>query len=387
MKKVMTDRCASNRWDCSIVIRSVKLAVIALQLIGCSEIIPGLNVKVDKHESNKYRVVQIEPEILKSLAQDRATEYPQALLSTVPTDIPAEYTIGAGDIVYVTVWDHPELTTPSGPVTEVAALAGQTQTQFVQGRLVNADGTIFFPYVGTFKIAQMTTLNARSYIAQNLSRVIANPQVDVRIVAFRAARVEVAGEVVKPGTVTLDDTPKGILQALNLSGGLTANASRRRALLVRNGVTYRIDLAGLLSGEKPVSNPLLFAGDVLHIPDQSDDQVFVLGAVPKQAPVIIRQSSISLIEALTNAGGIEELRGKQSGVLVFRMKQSDSERIPTVYALDLSRPDGMLLAGEFALRPRDVVYVQATAFAQYNSVIATLLPTVSTIFELHQLTK
>jgi polysaccharide export outer membrane protein len=356
-----------------------------LGLPACTEIVPGLNVRVDSHPGN-YRVVAIDPGVLKSLAMERATDEAQALGSTVPSDIPPEYAIGCGDIVYVTVWDHPELTTPSGPVTEVAALQGQSQAQYVQGRLVNSDGTIFFPYVGTFKIAQMTTVDARNFIAKQLARVITNPQVDVRIVEFRAARVEVAGEVLKPGTVTLDDTPKGVLQAINLCGGLTANASRRRAYLVREGVTYQVDLAGLLSGERPVSNPLLKAGDVLHIPDPSADQVFVLGAVAKQAPVLLRQSSISLIEALTNAGGLEELRGKQSGVLIFRMKEHVASSTPTVYVLDLSRPDGMLLAGEFSLRPRDVVYVQATAFAQYNAVISTLLPTVSTLFELHELT-
>jgi polysaccharide export outer membrane protein len=56
----------------------------------------------------------------------------------------------------------------------------------------------------------------------------------------------------------------------------------------------------------------------------------------------------------------------------------------------MSHANGMLLASQFQLQPRDVVYVQQGALSQYNSVIQQILPTVTTIFdlvELKQLTK
>ncbi|MDI3258464.1 MAG: hypothetical protein QJR02_02075, partial [Sinobacteraceae bacterium] len=123
-------------------------------------------------------------------------------------------------------------------------------------------------------------------------------------------------------------------------------------------------------------------GDVLHIPDQSGDQVFVLGAVQKQAPVVIQQDSMTLIQALTNAGGLDSLRGSDSGVIVFRPHRGEDDKIAEdVYTLDLSHPTGVLLASQFQLRPHDVVYVQATAFSQYNAVIAQLLPTITGAYQ------
>lgn len=368
---------------------------------GCSDIIPGLNIREGRHETHQYHVVsaeqngaykveqvgpapdytvlQIDSALLKTLAHQDANGDAQALPSLLPSDVPPEYKLGPGDVFFVVVWDHPELTSP---------YAGLTNDLTSQGRLVAADGTAFYPYVGMFKAAGMTAAELRNYIADHLRAAISNPQVDIRIVAYRAGRVEVTGEVLKPSTLNFDDTPKGVLQAIDACGGLTPAASRRQAILVRGGAIHRIDLAGLLSGTRLVPNPALKPGDMLHIPDQSGDQVFVLGAVQKQAPVIIQQDSMSLIEALTQSGGLDVLRAKDSGILVFRPHRSaESNAVANVFALDLSRPEGVLLASQFWLKPRDVVYVKAGAFAQYNSVINELLPTVTTIFELNQLTK
>src|SRR5690606_6384279 len=114
---------------------------------------------------------------------------------------------------------------------------------------------MFYPYIGEFKVAGMTVVELREFIAQRISRVITSPQVDARVVAFRSQRVQVTGDVQTPGTVTLDDTPKGVLEAINERGGLGQLASRRRVLLTRGGVSYPLDLAGMLSGDRPVSNP------------------------------------------------------------------------------------------------------------------------------------
>jgi polysaccharide export outer membrane protein len=352
------------------------LAASAL-MSGCA-ITPGLHVSADEKHSDTqpgYAVIEITPAVIAAQSQQIASSTPSELVAANPGAAPAEYVVGPGDVLQIVVWDHMELTNPFGAVTRDPVSSGQ---------LIAADGTIYFPYVGVFKAGGMTTKGVRDYIAEKLASVVNKPQVDVRVAAYRSNRIQVTGEVKNPGTVTLDDTTKGLLEALNERGGLSPTASRRTALLIRDGKSYEIDIAGLLSGNTPAINPLLKAGDIVHVPDANNDQIFVLGELPKQGPVMMSQQQLTLTEALAKSGGLDRLSADDSGVLVFR-RPDKPEDPAQIFALDISKPEGLLLAGEFPLQSRDVVYVKATKFAQYNLIISQLLPTITAVYQLRRL--
>lgn len=358
-------------------VRVLCTAIAGLAMSGCAAV-PGLRISADSSDtaaSPGYEVISVTPEVIASQLGATKAEAPPELAAVDYATKPSEYRIGPGDVLQIVVWDHPELTNPFGAVTRDPVTAGQ---------LVGADGTLYYPYIGVFSVADKTVQQVRQYISEQISRVISKPQVDVRVVAFRAQRIQVTGEVKEPGAVTLDDTTKGVLEAIGERGGLTGAASRRSLLLIRGGKSNQIDLAGLLSGSRPASNPLLQGGDVIHVPDAGDDQVFVLGEVARQGPVVMSQQQLTLTEALTKTGGLDKLSANDSGVLVFR-RPDQANQLARVYKLDLARPEGLLLAGEFTLKPRDVVYVKATAFAQYNLVINQLLPTISSVYQLDRL--
>ncbi len=369
-----------------------------LALSGCAQIIPGMNVHVGgpgQHQYRvggaassaavrkliRYRVIPITPQVVASLLTDPgppivAPPGAPPLKPLLPSMVPPAYRIGPGDVLTVTVWNHPQLNLEAGILNQNATFNGE---------LVTHKGTIYYPFIGTFKVAGMTAGQLRRYLTVHLRQVIQNPQVGVRVVRYDSQRIEMTGSVLHPGTLPLTDIPMGLLQAIDAAGGLGPGASRRRAILVRHGVRYRIDLADLLSGNRLVPNPELEPGDIIHIPDQSADQVFVLGAASTQRPLVMTQNSMTLMQALTDAGGLDSTRASGSGVLVFRLPAGAARGAEAqVYTIDMSTPQGVLLASQFPLRPRDVVYVAATEFAQYNTVINELLPTITSIFELHQ---
>lgn len=366
--------------------------VFALLLSGCT-ILPGLNLNPESDADQRqaalpYTLLRITPSVIAELEQ-RAAERSRLPLEGGLQPVEEvrsqgyNYRVGAGDVLNVVVWEHPELTNPGNELRD-------TQSA---GRLVGPDGKMFYPYVGNFKAEGMTLAEIRDYIADNLTRVIRTPQVDVRVLDYRSQRVFVTGEVQQPGVSVIDDTPRGVLDLINEHGGLTDMASRRIAVLSRNDESHLVNLHALHARGNTRFNVAVQAGDVLHIPDNSADKVFVLGEVGEQGSVPIARNYMSLTEAIASAQGMDTLAADDASVFVFRSGvQPGISRLcdcepeeALVFGLDLSRADGILLAERFELQPRDVVYVSSTDFARYNRIVNQILPTVSTLFQLDRL--
>lgn len=283
-----------------------------------------------------------------------------------------QYRVGPRDILNITVWDHPELTIP----------AGEFRSAESAGNVVGEDGTFFYPYVGVVQAADRTVEDIREELTVKLSKYIEFVQLDVRVASYRSQRVYVVGEVTNPGIQLVKDIPLTVLEAINNAGGVTSEADLRNIILTRNDKTYSINLLSLYEGGDVTQNVLLQHGDVLNVPDSALNKVFVLGetnhfvaggAIGRSRSLVMNKARMTLTEALSEAGGLDQETSDPARIFVFRGGLGK----PEIYHLDAKSPDALLLADRFPLQPRDVIYVDRAEGIRWNQIIGQIQPTIN----------
>ena len=339
--------------------------LLAATLAGCA-IAPGMKMS-EPAEIDDGVVIRVQPLTLDLLNRlDAAREQQVREVAEEFAVRQQGYVIGSGDVLQIIVWDHPELTTP----------AGQFRDAETSGQQVGEDGYLYYPYVGMIKAAGMNIPAIRDVLTEKLSRYIANPQLDVRVVGFRSKRVYVVGEVNTPGVLPVTDIPLTIAHAISLSGGLTPDADKSGVNISRQGKVYEIDLKALYEYADSSQNLMLQPGDIVNVRDRSQQRVFVMGEVRQPGSVEIFNGDLSLSAALGEVGGVNQISADSGNIYVIRGAEGGQ---PEIFHLDARYASGMILAERFDLQAQDVFFVDTAGISQWNRVIKQLLPSISII--------
>ncbi|RUO37311.1 polysaccharide export protein Wza [Aliidiomarina shirensis] len=351
------------------------LATSVIMLSGCvfapGSHMGGQMMPDSANESLEDQVVlhSINPELIARLRAPRQAPEANAALDRERANY--DYRVGRGDVLTITVWNHPELTIPAGSQRSAAEA----------GNWVHNDGTIFYPYIGRIHVDGLRVTEIQQLIIERLAEYIEDPQVDVTVAAFRSKRVYVTGEVKQPGTQPVTNVPMTLLDAINSSGGITEMADWRNVVLSRDGEEHRYSLQDLYTRGDTTQNALLQHGDVVHVERNDVNKVFVLGEVNRAGSVPVNRSRMTLAEALSEAGGVAEQRADASGIFVFREAPEGSSYVVDVYRLNVKEATSYILADQFELQSRDIVFVTAAPVARWNRVISLIMPTVTGLYQ------
>ena len=290
-------------------------------------------------------------------------------LSNLVVANPPPYTIDRGDILSIVVWDHPEL---GGTVVSLASAATEASNASAPppGFVVDHEGRVQFPFAGKIMLAGLTEDKARDLLTHKLARYITNPNVTLRVQAYRSKRVYIDGEVKSPGLQAINDIPMTLMEALNRAGGLLPTADQSRLLLERGEQRFRIDLRELVQKNINPGNVMLAPGDVVRVHSRNESKVFVTGEVVAPRALTMHNGRLTLNEALGESGGVSPLSGDARQVYVVRKTDTGTR----VYQLDARVTGAMAMAEGFELHPKDVVYVAASPLANWNRNLSLLIP-------------
>ena len=286
-------------------------------------------------------------------------------------------TIRPGDTLGLRIWENVETGLLSG--TE----AGATVLEEVQ---VDGSGFIFVPYAGRIRAAGNTTEAIRRLITERLAEQTPDPQVLVTRVAGDGATVSLIGGVGGQGVYPIERPTRTLTAMLAAAGGVTIEPEIAQLTVTRGNQQGRVWLQDLY--ENPSLDVALRAGDRILV--EADTRSFTaLGATGAQNKVPFDTQSISAIEAIARVGGLNPNLADPTGVFVFRNEPAEianqllgredligAQRL--VYVLDLTEPNGMFLARDFAIRDGDTVYVTEAPYTQFSKVISALTGPVST---------
>ncbi|WP_186010660.1 polysaccharide biosynthesis/export family protein [Burkholderia gladioli] len=379
--------------------------LVAAALLGACATAPGNYINTSRLDEKgsmpdtHYDVKLITPQLVVSqaLAQHDSRPLPADLF---PDPTQYVYRIEPQDILGVTVWDHPELTTPQGQSFSAGGnttqtIAGALQQPYTNalpgqadpyGQTVGADGTIYFPFVGRIRVAGRTAQDVRDELAAKLARYVKNPQIDLRVLSYRSQKVQVTGEVKTPGPLAITDVPLRLVDAITRSGGTTAEADLQRVRLTRDGKFYVLDANAMLDRGEAKENVMLQPGDVINVPDRSDSRVFIMGEVKQPVTVPMLKGKLTIADAITAGGGILDTDANPRQVYVLRDLQ-DKPDMPDIYRLDMTQPDALMLSSRFQLKPLDVVYVGTARSVQFNRLLQQIFPTIQSIYYMKQITR
>ena len=166
---------------------------------------------------------------------------------------------------------NPELAVPfnltvASPISVSAGNSSLTNQPSLQQYLVDNEGRINFPVLGTLKVGGLTKSQAEQLIVNNLKPYIKeNPIVTVRMSNYK---ISVLGEVTRPGTFTITNEKVNLLEALAMAGDMTVWGLRDNVKLIREDANGKQEIHTLdLNKAETILSPCywLQQNDVVYV--------------------------------------------------------------------------------------------------------------------------
>ncbi len=236
--------------------------------------------------------------------------------------------LGMGDMVRVSVFRNPELTTEAR---------------------VSERGTILFPMIGEVNVAGLTPSQAGARIADKLrsGKYVVNPEVTVSMMQVNSRQVSVLGNVMKPGRYPIDSTSARLTDFIALAGGVGPTGSDEVTIITNRGgkpEKIEVDLAEMFRRGDLSRNVTLEPGDTIYV--HKAPMVYVYGEVQKGGAYRV-EPNMTVMQAIAMGGGITP-RGTERGIKISRREGHDVKRIDA----SLTTP----------VQPDDVIYVRESLF-------------------------
>lgn len=264
--------------------------------------------------------------------------------AAVSADDPADYLLGAGDLITVTVFESANLN------AEVR---------------VSSRGFVSLPLLDNVEVAGLTAAEAEERIERlYAAKYLHDPHVTVYIKEHVSKQITLVGALVKPGTYDYVSRRR-LLDVIAIANGLGAKAGatayiNRSDAKTKQPVTYMVDLDELIKRGNMEQNLVILGGDVVFVPEAG--QIFIDGAVRKPGTYPI-SSKMTVAEGVTLAGGLASYADTGSIKLIRYMGKGRQREIIKLSYSDLQGGRGDSLV----LQDQDIIFAESSSSSVFSS--------------------
>jgi len=259
------------------------------------------------------------------------------------------------------------------------------------GRVSNS-GKIHLPYLGSIMVNGMTLAQMEGEIAGQLRErgLVKEPWVQARMDEYRAQPVYVLGEVMMPGQFVIEDEMY-LMDLITMAAGLNDVASPIGYLYRLTAPAPKIEGAGsqdtwlenydrneaieinfkeLYEGTRPELNMRLRGGDVLYVPQASEDKFFVVGDVGNPGFFVLpRGEHLMASQAIAKAGGPLKTAKMSKGRIIRFGKNGAQEELAMDFKAILKgkKPD-------ITINPDDIIFIPGSVTKTIGYGLLGLVP-------------
>ena len=241
----------------------------------------------------------------------------------------AEPVLGVGDVIRITVYQNPDLSTEAR---------------------ISENGQINFPLIGTVTVGGLSVSQAQALIEKRLrdGGFVLKPQVTIQTVQIKSSQISILGQVNKPGRYPIEIVGSKVSEMIAAAGGVLPGGADVVTLVGnRDGKPVKLDIDlplilqnGRADLDVPVEN-----GDIIYV-DRAPT-FYIYGEVQRPGQLRLERN-MTLLEALAQAGGLTA-RGTDRGIRVHR---KDAAGVDHVFEMKMNDH----------IERDDVIYVKESLF-------------------------
>jgi polysaccharide export outer membrane protein len=273
-----------------------------------------------------------------------------------PVAADSDLTLGIGDLIEVTVFGVPDLSTKTR---------------------ISGTGDIYLPLIDYVHVAGLTTEEAQDVIQKRLEDggFVRAPHVSIFVGEATSQSITVMGEVSRPGPYAAMGERR-LFDIISAAGGFTDKAGRNVTIEHRGKPEQRVELQLSLNlAEDTQNNVEVFPGDTIIV--SRAGIVYVVGAVERPSGFRIEDNNITVLKALALAGGGTRISNLNK-TRILRETPNGIQEIPVKLkkVLYAKAPDVPLVKGDVLFIPgsgaKAAAYRTADAAVSLSTTLAVI---------------